>query len=384
MPFVSIEKDNSHGVGDIACRFSFVLLALLYDFDYLNIGSPEAGCSSQNGVESIQSVVGRAVNARPFSLPLLSPENASPEELTAAAHEVMRLVCERADGSTCKAGGGCLTVKPARSQLLRSGFVWRLAELARFLEAAKSGKANSFEFEPIVGFPAYKALVLRAWLTLNAIGPLACTKCTAHTFQFKKNPLNPVCLPPRDTSGAFFQFLDLFGGWLPQPIPNRSTPPDAKKSYLRLHERILDENRRPTGVDEYYPKDLMDKLVENDKLKLMEKYCESPDLPDGLLEKLAEYLFVEMRTLKYDLAERAAKAENVKKYKTLVDRQKQDGTMDTVRSAVVPSGSTRIQHLGSLVERKEKNHPWRLQLFRWLNPAFLRTRANGQSRKWIK
>ena len=179
-------------------------------------------------------------------------QNASPDDLNEAAVEVLRLVCERADGSTFKAGGGFISVKPARSQLLRSGFVWRPPELARFLEAAKAGRARFFEFESMPSYPAYADTVRRAWLLLNAVPTFACTRTTAHTFQYRKNPLNPLCAPPRDPSGSFFKLLDLFGGWLPQPVPNRGGAAEAKKSYLRLPERILPAHRQPTEVDEYY------------------------------------------------------------------------------------------------------------------------------------
>ena len=45
VPFIIFEKDNSHGVQDVSCRFAFTVLSLLYDFDYLSIGSQEAGYS---------------------------------------------------------------------------------------------------------------------------------------------------------------------------------------------------------------------------------------------------------------------------------------------------------------------------------------------------
>lgn len=133
-------------------------------------------------------------------------------------HEVLRLICERADGATFNAGGGFISVHPARSTLLGSGFVWRPAELALFLAAAKVGKGRSYALKAMPTFPNYKALLLKAWTLLNAPGTLACTKLTAHTFQWKKNALNPLC-PPWRGDIVLKDFLDHFGGWSPQPRP---------------------------------------------------------------------------------------------------------------------------------------------------------------------
>jgi len=183
VPALSIEKDNAHGVGDMCCRMACVIFAVLHDFDYLNIGSQEAGMSLYHGVETMNGALGRRVNGRPFMLPLLAPESASAEELSAAMDEVLRVICERADGATFNAGGGFISVHPARETPLASGFVWRPAELSNFVSAAKCGKAHTFEFELMESFPAYRELILRSWSLLHASGALACTKLTAHTFQ---------------------------------------------------------------------------------------------------------------------------------------------------------------------------------------------------------
>lgn len=183
VPALSFEKDNAHGVDNLSCRYASVLFALLHDLDYLNIGSQEAGKSLLHGVETMQGALGRRVNGRPFVLPLLSPESASEPEITAAMKEVLRVICERADGATFNAGGGFISVHPARETPLASGFIWRPEELANFIAAAKSGRANSFEFEQMLSYPTYRELNLRAWSLVNAGGPLSCTKLTAHTFQ---------------------------------------------------------------------------------------------------------------------------------------------------------------------------------------------------------
>ena len=59
--------------------------------DYANIGSQEAGFSLLHGVEGMQGALGRRINGRPLTLPLLSPETASEDELRAAMIETLPL-----------------------------------------------------------------------------------------------------------------------------------------------------------------------------------------------------------------------------------------------------------------------------------------------------
>jgi len=338
VPTISIEKDNSHGVGDISCRFAFVVFCVLYDFDYGNIGSQEAGYSLLHGVESMQSAVGRRINGRPFQLPLLDPASATTEEMRAAMIEINRQICERADGATFNAGGNFVSASPAGSTSLASGFVWRPAELTRFLETARAGKANTFELEDMPSFFSYRELLLRSWKLLNATGVLACTKLTAHTFQFRKNALNPLCSPCRDVDSAFMDFLGLFGGWLPQPKPRPQTPEEKsarKFHYYDLTQRILPENRAPTAVDEFYPKLMMNALVANPEIKLLDKYTDGGNsLSEERIVKIENVLFVEKDIILYDLAERAAKVGHDRAYKALLDRHKTDGTATSVARIV--------------------------------------------------
>ena len=196
---LSIEKDNAHGVGDLSCRFAFVIFCLLWDLNYANIGSQEVGYSLLHGVEGMEGGLGRRLNGQPFVLPLLDPNSATEEEMTNAMRDLNELGCERVDGATFNGGGWFISVFPAGNKSLSSGFRWRPVELARFLEEAKKGKAGSFDFEDMPTFSTYPKLVVRAWQLLNATGQLSCTKLTAHTFQWKKNPLNPLCPPARGT-----------------------------------------------------------------------------------------------------------------------------------------------------------------------------------------
>ena len=333
---ISIEKDNAHGVGDLSCRFAFVVFCLLWDLNYANIGSQEVGYSLLHGVEGMQGGLTRRLNGEPFVMPLLDPGSATEEEITSAMLDLNELVCERVDGATFNGGGGFISVFPAGKQLLSSGFKWRPVELARFLEAAKKGKAASFVFEDMPTFSTYPKLLVRAWQLLNATGQLACTKLTAHTFQWRKNPLNPLCPPPRGTDTVIEDFLDLFGGWTPQPKPAPQTEDDkaaGKFHFMTLNQRILPQNRAPTQVDEFYPKRMMDILV--GKSKVLEVYIEGGGkLDDGRLDKLAILLNVTKPTILYDLAERAAKAEHLRKYRQLVDRHKRDGTAAAVKRIV--------------------------------------------------
>ena len=338
VPFIIFEKDNSHGVQDISCRFAFTLLSLLYDFDYLKIGSQEAGYSMLHIVESMNGALSRRLNGKPFTLDLAAPESASKEELQKAEKLVLKEICKRATGASYKTGGGFITVKEARSTLLKSGFEFRPVELAAFLEAAKKGEAALYvekTLKPMDGYSGdYGQLLLRAWRLLNASGVMQCTKTTAHGFHSWKNPTNPDCLPRRGPD-SFFDFLSLFGDTFPQPKVSVLRPfVDAIHNvghYMDLAERCSLAGRGATDLDEYYPKQILDNEIADATLSLIDVFIDGENaLEDELRDRLCAKMCVDEATLYADLTERAAKMEYARKYKLLVAEQKADGTIGIV------------------------------------------------------
>jgi hypothetical protein len=338
VPFIIFEKDNSHGVQDVSCRLAFTVLSLLYDFDYLSIGSQEAGYSMLHQVESMNGALSRRLNGAPFTLDLAAPDKASPEELREAEKAVLKAICKRANGFTYKMGGGFGEVRESRSTLLKCGFEWRPVELAAFIEAAKKGEASSFiatTLELMDGYTGdYGQLLLRAWRLLNAPGIMQCTKTSAHTFHVWKNVLNPDCLPRRGPE-SFFDFLKLFGGTFPQPKLSVLRPyVDSKKDpghYMDMLERCSTDGRGATGLDEFYPRVILDAMLEDATLSLMDAFLDGENtLPDEMRNKLCKAMCVDEATLYADLIERIAKAEYSKKYKALVSDQKSDGTIAVV------------------------------------------------------
>ena len=338
VPFVILEKDNSHGVQDVSCRFAFTVLSLLYDLDYLSIGSQEAGYSMLHQVESMNGALSRRLNGAPFTLDLAAPDKASPEELHTAEKAVLKEICKRANGFTYKTGGGFGEVREARSTKIASGFEWRPVEMAAFIEAAKKGEANSFIATTLKSMDGYSGdygkLLMRAWQLLNATGSLQCTKTSQHTFHVWKNALNPNCSVRRGPD-SFFDFLDLFGGTIPQPKRSVLRPfVDSKKDaghYMDLTERCSTTGRGATGLDEFYPKTILDARLEDGTLSLIDSFLDGDNaLPNQLRDELCEEMCVDEATLYAELIERIAKAEYSIKYKALVANQKSDGTADIV------------------------------------------------------
>ena len=342
VPFMIFEKDNSHGVADISCRFSFTLLALLYDLDYLCIGSQEAGYSMLHIVESMNGALSRRLNGAPFTLDLPAPEAASDEDLRCAEKLVLKEICRRANGATYSTGGGHISVAESRSTLLRSGFVFRPAELAAYVEAAKAGTGDAFLSEtlkPMDGFSGdYAQLLARTWRVLHVTGAFQCTKTTAHGFHFCKNELNPDCLPRRGPQ-CFYDFLGLFGGAFPQPKPSVDRPfVDAKREpghYMDLAERCSEAGRGATGLDEYYPKVVLDERLADTQLALIDTFLDGGNtLPANLRDELCKGMCTDEATLYADLIERIAKMEYARKYKELANEQKADGTVAIVAIVV--------------------------------------------------
>ena len=117
----------------------------------------------------------------------------------------------------------------------------------------------------------YSGALELAWRLLHSSGPLACTKSTAHSFEYKYNPANPGC-PPFDAESkpaidVFEGMLRLEGvgehaiagakgdGFLPQPRPAQAHWREGLE-YADLDEMLACGGA--TKVDEYYPKQQLD------------------------------------------------------------------------------------------------------------------------------
>ena len=96
---------------------------------------------------------------------------------------------------------------------------------------------------------------------------------------------------------------------------------------MRLSERILDANKAPTAVDEFYPKRMIDELLDKG-LDLLTKHTDNDGkLPSDLGSELCKFLMVSELDLNYDIAERAAKAQHVAEYKAISKQQKEEGSL---------------------------------------------------------
>jgi hypothetical protein len=360
VPFMIFEKDNSHGVQDLSCRFAFTVLALLYDLDYLCIGSQEAGYSMLNTVESMNGALSRRLNGAPFTLDLPAPDAASPSELRAAEKLVLKEICRRANGATYSTGGGHINVVESRSTLLASGFEFRPTEMAAYVEAAKAGQGGAFLANTLKSMDGYSGdyaqLLARAWRVLHAPGVTQCTKTSAHAFHFYKNVLNPDCLPRRGPA-CFFDFLDLFGGTIPQPKRSVLRPfVDAKTDpghYMDMAERCSSTGRGATGVDEFYPRTLLDAKLEDATLSLIDAFLEGDNmLPAATRDDLCKEMCVDEKMLYADLTERIAKAEYPSTDPTPRDPTPQDPTpRDPTRHLPLPLAGTRASTRPSWTSR---------------------------------
>ena len=144
-----------------------------------------------------------------------------------------------------KAGGaqdGFVSAEKPRSTALACGFEWRMRELRAFVDAAKKGAASmdafcadpdSFAPMPSFDHPLGYAGVLRlAWRLLTVTGTLACTKLTAHAFEYKFNP--PAQAACRQTSRLHYPLvesqpaIDVFESMLQLEDPLTQPGPSGK------------------------------------------------------------------------------------------------------------------------------------------------------------
>ena len=50
--------------------------------------------------------------------------------------------------------------------------------------------------------------------------------------------------------------------------------------FMRLPERILEANRAPTLIDDFYPKAIMDAIIDNKDYRLLDRFVEQGGLPN--------------------------------------------------------------------------------------------------------
>ena len=278
MPFFFLVRDNAPGVTAIDTRFCVVLFAILHSAYYVGMISQEAGRSRWHRVEGVNGVAIRALTGGAFDLPMLVPENA-PDDVKQAAQDAVRDEIIREFPVTYKSGGaedGFVSAERPRSTALACGFEFRTPELRAFVEAGKRGVnalnaflADADSLKPIPSFDnplgSSGALEL-AWRLLHSSGPLACTKSTAHSFEYKYNPANPGCPPPDPANvqaAAILEALFPGNGYLPQPRPAQDRDGvGTAYQYANLDEVL--RRGGATAVDEFYPKSIIDAILAAD------------------------------------------------------------------------------------------------------------------------
>ena len=283
---------------------------------------------------------------------MLVPENA-PDDVKQAAQDAVRDEIIREFPVTYNSGGaedGFVSAERPRSTALACGFEFRTAELRAFVEAGKRGVnalnaflADADNLKPMPSFDnplGYSGALELAWRLLHSSGPLACTKSTAHSFEYKYNPANPGCPPPDPANvqaAAILEALFPGDGYLPQPRPAQDRDGvGTAYQYANLDEVL--RRGGATAVDEFYPKRIIDAILAADP-SLLELFTANYNtLPSPRLKQLTDQLLVDDMALYAHLAECVAKEEYKIQYQELTDRQLADGTFTYVSAIVAGLG----------------------------------------------
>ena len=352
MPFFFLERDNAHGVSSIETRFCIVLFAVLHGAYYVCMISQEAGRSRWHRVEGVNGAAIRGLTGGSFDLPMLVPENA-PDEVKQKAQDAVRDEIISEFPITYNSGGaedGFVSAERPRSTALACGFEFRTPELRAFVDAGKKGVnalnallAHPDSLKPMPSFDnelGYSGVLKLAWQLLHSSGPLACTKSTAHSFEYKYNPANPGCPPPDSANVQAAVILEALcpgDGYLPQPRPAQDRDGvGTAYQYANLDEVL--RRGEATAVDEFYPKHIMDAILAADP-SLLELFTANDNtLPSPRLKELTDQLLVDEMALYSCLAECVAKNEYKAQYEEMKDRQLADGTFTYVSAIAAGLG----------------------------------------------
>ena len=334
----------------------------LHGLYYLNLICEEAGQSRRLAHEGVNGAAIRALTGLSFDLPINVPDQADEAATRYAEEELQKQIVKQfpATYKTGDAEDGMVSAEAPRTTLLANGFIWPSSQVgAAFLHAAKKGhiEMNSFlnsaqmPSMPDFEYPGGIAGFFRECYTLaTTSGALACTKACAHQLEYKYNLANPLCTPPNpehsEVIASFEDYLSLntveekrTAGWtigdgyLMQPLPSLVRP----LKYCDLVERL--ERGGATGIDEWYPKLMMDSLIA-EKPQLLTIFTDHqnsvPETLNGkpLRSHLCKLLCITELALHADLAERVAKEEYKALYESMKQRQENDGTVEYVAAIV--------------------------------------------------
>jgi len=369
IPFLFLERDNAHGVSSLETRFMNVLFNVLHGIYYSCLGAQEAGQSRGHQVETVNGAAIRALSGVGFDLPMNVPSNA-PDSIKHPAQEAVREQVLRKFPVTYKTGGaedGFVSAEAPRTCAIACGFVFRTPELRSFVAAAKKGPEAMREYVselkemPSFNHPlGYDGVLMLAWRLLHATGAMACTKLSAHSFEYKYNPSNPDCPPPdaehAEPIACFEAFLLLdtkadqraegwvkSDGFVPQPRPSRER---VGREYANLDEVL--KYGGATTVDEWYPEKRLDALIAKidaqaaaaalnagqpppRKGKLLLEFTSNHNsLKSEQLKAVLNLLWVDETTLYAELAERVSKDEYKGIYESMKVQQTCDGTNEFV------------------------------------------------------
>jgi hypothetical protein len=364
VPFLFLTRDNAHGVSTLDTRYCSLMFAKLHGLYYLNLISEEAGQSRRLAHEGVVGAASRKLTGTSFDLPINAADQADEATMRWAEDQLQAMVVGEFP-ATYKTGGaedGMVSAEAPRTTLLASGFVWpSSAQGAAFLAAAKKGREAMDTFLssdppslPVMDgfeYPGGVATFFReCWSLLNATGPTACTKVCEHQFEYKYNPANSLCVPPEpshaEVIASFEDFLALNtiegkrtegwakgDGYLAQPLPSER----RELKYCDLIERL--ERGGATAIDEWYPKLLLDSLIQQKPVLLTlftKNHNTLPEEHQGkpLRSALCKLLCMTELALHAELAERVAKDEYKALYESMKARQENDGTLEYV-SAIV-------------------------------------------------
>ena len=134
VPFILFILDNSKGPADKDFGFCLGLFFFIRNLDVCAAVSPAGKCSYEVPAEKVNGAEAKRLRG---TMVRYKAESNDPK---GASQETLRTVCERIDGATFNAGGGCVTVEVASD--IETAFPWDAVEIKDFLGAGDEGKAK--------------------------------------------------------------------------------------------------------------------------------------------------------------------------------------------------------------------------------------------------
>ena len=360
-----IEIDGGHGPREKAARFCAGLLFHILDLNVLHFFANSGGCSRWATAEQVNGAIAVRINGVIFWVDPVAYLNADDKEKYDILFAELLKMCAIANGASFRQTASGVRVCAARGPTTLPTI--DADDVHEFLNGTDNFRAG-FTATPSGGYTGSELgeLFRRVHRQMDDV---RCFQVTCQTMTWRKHPDVHDMQPIRGDS-SLLKFLDLFGGFFPQPRlseqphlqPGVDTP---SGSYMPLDERIRTASADTLdAVDALHPRLLFDAAWPELQRRIVR--CEdgsAKEFEPDVMDKLTKTLRCSPEEIMEEVRKKLASAARIAAEKIATEEMRATGHYDALLEFVAEhsaNGKARKPELVALL--KERRLPSRQRM----------------------